>query len=164
MVSSNDVQKLFLQAIISRRYLSTGLAKVLWQKSVETVKAVDPTINVTHGDDTDFENFVNSLNDSINGLDLEFVRLHDEETGKEMRALVNRKDDEIAQIATDFTPVEIAYFKALVEDIMLAPNDSYSLSSLAALRDNPKPSTMSKSQAETVLASFVARGWLLKSK
>ena len=92
--------------------MSTDLAKVLWRKSIETVKgfvgfpstiigraygrvfshsfilAVDPTLSLAHGDDVDFENFVNSLNDSINPLDLEFVRLQDEETGKEMRALV----------------------------------------------------------------------------
>jgi non-structural maintenance of chromosomes element 1 len=48
---------------------------------------------------------------------------------------------------------------------MLAPNSSYSISSLAALREvNTLTSPMTKTQAESVLASFVAKGWLLKSK
>ncbi len=48
---------------------------------------------------------------------------------------------------------------------MLAPNSSYSISSLAALREvNSLTSPMTKTQAENVLASFVAKGWLLKSK
>ena len=48
---------------------------------------------------------------------------------------------------------------------MLAPNESYCVSSLAALREVSHLSTnMKKTQAEVVLASFVARGWLLKSK
>ena len=48
---------------------------------------------------------------------------------------------------------------------MLAPNSSYSISSLAALREvNQLTSPMTKTQAESVLASFVAKGWLLKSK
>lgn len=48
---------------------------------------------------------------------------------------------------------------------MLAQNSSYSISSLAALREvNTLTSPMSKTQAETVLASFVTKGWLLKSK
>jgi len=48
---------------------------------------------------------------------------------------------------------------------MLAPNSSYSISSLAALREvNALTSPMSKTQAESVLASLVAKGWLLKSK
>lgn len=107
------------------------------------------------------------------------------------RLQVNRRDDEIARIASDYTPLEISYFRALVrtvhatrdfsrtdrynrvvdlyslqvEQIMLAPNSSYSISSLAALREvNALTSPMSKTQAESVLASFVTKGWLLKSK
>lgn len=48
---------------------------------------------------------------------------------------------------------------------MLAPNEAYSLSSLAALREvNTLKPVMSKTQAEVVLGSFVAKGWLIKSK
>ncbi len=50
---------------------------------------------------------------------------------------------------------------------MLAPRQSFSISSLCALREvgaiKPK-ANMTKAQAENVLASFVVRGWLLKSK
>lgn len=47
---------------------------------------------------------------------------------------------------------------------MLAPNESYSVSSLAALRETAAlQSSMTKTQAEIVLASFVAKGWLNKS-
>jgi hypothetical protein len=47
---------------------------------------------------------------------------------------------------------------------MTAPNNSYCISSLGALREigNLKIN-MTKSQGEIVLNSFVARGWLLKS-
>jgi hypothetical protein len=82
-----------------------------------------------------------------------------------MYAVVNTKDDEISQMAADYTPAEIAFFKAVVELIMLAPHESYSVSSLAALREvNSLKSNMTKTQAEVVLSSFVAKGWLLKSK
>lgn len=48
---------------------------------------------------------------------------------------------------------------------MLAPNECYSLSSLAALREvNSLKTNMTKSQAEAVLNSLVVNGWLLKSK
>ena len=89
-------------------------------------------------------------------------------------------------MATEYSPIEIAYFKAVVrsstasfvvpaayaytdsaqlEQIMLAPNESYCVSSLAALREvNSLKSNMTKSQAEATLSSFVAKGWLLKSK
>ena len=48
---------------------------------------------------------------------------------------------------------------------MLSPNESFCLSSLAALREvSHVKATMSKTQAEQVLGSLVSRGWLLKSK
>jgi len=68
-------------------------------------------------------------------------------------------------MASGYSPGEIAYFKAIIEQIMLAPNETYSVSSLAALREvNTLKTSMSKSQAEVVLSSFVAKGWLFKSK
>lgn len=48
---------------------------------------------------------------------------------------------------------------------MLAPHESFCVSSLAALREaSHLKSHMTKTQAEVVLGSLVARGWLLKSK
>ena len=48
---------------------------------------------------------------------------------------------------------------------MLAPNESFSVTSMAALREvNALKANMPKSHAELVLGSFVAKGWLLKSK
>ncbi|KAI0065436.1 hypothetical protein BV25DRAFT_1880277 [Artomyces pyxidatus] len=165
MVSSNDVNKLFLQAVLSRRLISTDLGKVLWKKAIQAVQAVDDNLQIPYnGTEEGWGDFVGALNTTLNPLDLELSRLHDENTGIEMYALVNRKGDEVAQLASDYSPLEIAYFKALVEQIMLAPNASYSISSLAALRESSTlKSAMSKTQAETVLASFVTKGWLHKS-
>jgi non-structural maintenance of chromosomes element 1 len=50
---------------------------------------------------------------------------------------------------------------------MLAPNESFTVSSMAALREVnllPNKANMTKSQAEVVLGSFVAKGWLRKSR
>ncbi|KIJ68967.1 hypothetical protein HYDPIDRAFT_122903 [Hydnomerulius pinastri MD-312] len=166
MVSSNDIQRLFLQAVFSRGILSFKHAHALWEKCIDAVKAAHPTLDVQFSNSRqDWDQFVVKINDALNPLDLEFRHLTDEHTGLEMYAVVNTKDDEIAQMATDYTPAEIAYFKAVVEQIMLAPHESYSVSSLAALREvNSLKTNMTKTQAEVVLGSFVAKGWLLKSK
>ncbi|KAF9005578.1 Nse1 non-SMC component of SMC5-6 complex-domain-containing protein [Cyathus striatus] len=167
-VSSKDADRLFLQAILSRSVVTFDVAKALWEKAVEAVKASNDAVDVSYSNDRDsWDEFIARINKSLDKLDLEFRHLHDESTGKEMYALVNRKGDEIAQMATDYTPAEIAFFKAIVEQIILAPRESFSVSSLIALREigSIKPKVnMSKSQAEVVLGSFVARGWLLKSK
>ncbi|KAG9318781.1 Nse1 non-SMC component of SMC5-6 complex-domain-containing protein [Chiua virens] len=165
-VTSNDVQRLFLQAIFSRGILSFKHAQVLWARCIDTVKVANPTLAVRFDESRQaWDRFVTDINIALNPLDLEFRHLSDEQTGTEMYAVVNTKDDEVAQMATDYTPLEIAYFKAVVEQIMLAPHNAYSVSSLAALREvTALKSNMTKSQAESVLGSLVAKGWLLKSK
>ncbi|KAJ3527919.1 hypothetical protein NMY22_g9601 [Coprinellus aureogranulatus] len=98
-------------------------------------------------------------------LDLEFKMTQDEDDGRNFYAMVNRKGDELAQLATDYTPAEISFFKAVLEQIMLAPHEAYSVSSLAALRElSHLKLNMTKAQAEVLLSTFVARGWLKKSK
>jgi hypothetical protein len=47
MVSPNDVQRLFLQAVFSRRLLSVELAQTIWAKCAEAVKSDD---NHSHPD------------------------------------------------------------------------------------------------------------------
>jgi len=167
MVSSADVERLFLQSVLSRGVMSFKLAQVLWEKCVDAVKASDPNLDIPFSKErVAWDGFETRLNNSIDKLGFAFQRLHDEITGREMFALVNCNGDEIAQMATDYNSGEIAFFKAIVEQIMLAPRESYSVSSLAALREisaiKPK-SNMSKTQAEMVLCSFVAKGWLLRS-
>ena len=52
-----------------------------------------------------------------------------------------------------------------VEMIITAPNSSYCLSSMAALRESQSlKANFTKTHAERVLDTFVARGWLYKSK
>jgi len=166
MVSANDVDRLFLQAVLSRGLMSTKLARVLWQKSVSAVNASNNALNLPQSnDDESWIAFMDRINGSIDKLDLQLQTIHDELSGNEMCSLVNLKGDEIAQLATDYTPVEIAFFKAIVEQIMLAPREAFSVSSIASLRElHASKLNMTKSQAEVVLASFVAKGWLIKSR
>ncbi|KAF9483921.1 hypothetical protein BDN70DRAFT_873327 [Pholiota conissans] len=166
MISPADVERLFLQAVLSRGVMSAKLAQLLWEKSIDAVNASDGALKLQYRNDKQsWDEFVTKINHSLDNFELEFRALHDEITGKEMYALVNRKGDDIAQMATDYTPIEITFFKAIVERIMLAPHESYSISSMAALREPTAAKlNITKSQAEVVLGSFVAKGWLLKSK
>ncbi|KAF8522234.1 Nse1 non-SMC component of SMC5-6 complex-domain-containing protein [Hysterangium stoloniferum] len=164
MVSSGDVSRVFLQSIISRRVVSDKIARILWRKCVEAVKAADDSVDVP--DDMDqFDNYINTINRHLEPLDFKLNCTADEATGKKIWAMINLKSDELAQIATDFTPVEIAFFKALVDQIILASSQSYSISAMTALRQvNGLKPPMTKTQAESVLANLVAKGWLLKSE
>jgi non-structural maintenance of chromosomes element 1 len=107
MVSPLDVQRLFLQSVISRRVISADLAKVLWAQCVQAVKglvlchaprlsaegaritAVDDTLQINANGPDGWSEFLNSLNKSLDPLDLELSRIRNEETGKEVYALVS---------------------------------------------------------------------------
>ncbi|KAF9780554.1 Nse1 non-SMC component of SMC5-6 complex-domain-containing protein [Thelephora terrestris] len=166
MVSEDDVQRLFLQALVSRRVVTKPLARILLKKCVEAVKAAKEDLDIHIPDNDDSLNtFVINLNASLDKLDLEIVPFVDGLTGSQVYVLANRKGDEIAQVASDYSPAELAYFKLLVEMIITAPNSSYCLSSLAALRESQTlKATFTKTHAERILDTFVARGWLHKSK
>ena len=109
MVSSLDVQRLFLQSAISRRVLSAELAKVIWKQCVDAVNkglvivpshlflltqrranttAAGDTHQVNAGIANDWGAFLASLNKSLDPLDLELSRIRNEVTGKDMYALV----------------------------------------------------------------------------
>lgn len=169
----------------------------------ERPTAANNNVNIAYLDtDAAWDQFVTTINRSLNSLDLEFRNLQDQMTGKTLYALVrvklinprcltsqqiNLKGDAIAQMASTYSALEIAYFKAIVrfqsktrhflahkicdqvEQIMSAPYECYSLSSIAALREignltGPGSTNFSKAQAEVVLGSFVTNGWLLKSE
>ncbi|EJD05811.1 uncharacterized protein FOMMEDRAFT_78233 [Fomitiporia mediterranea MF3/22] len=166
-VHSSDIYRLYLQAAMSRRVMSEAIAKALWKACTETVARVEPTLDIEFIDGTNEWNlFLDKIKRLLDPLDLEFARFKDEDTGVVMYAITNTKSDEVAQLASDYSATEIAFFKAIVEQIMLAPKHAYSLSSLGALREisHLKGSSMTKAQGEVILASFVARGWLVKSK
>ncbi|KDQ18033.1 hypothetical protein BOTBODRAFT_29347 [Botryobasidium botryosum FD-172 SS1] len=165
MVKATDVSRLFLQAVISRKYISDDLIRILWKKCHDAVRDADADAGVEYNE-AGFEDFIDKTNESLNPVGLEMRSLYDEVTGIRMWALVNTKGDEISQMATDYTPQEMAFFKQIIEQIITAPNEAFSVSSMAALRtvnNLPVKSTMTKSQAEAVLGSFVARNWLVKS-
>ncbi|KAF9647607.1 hypothetical protein BDM02DRAFT_3097856 [Thelephora ganbajun] len=166
MASADDVQRLFLQALVSRRVVTKSLARILLKKCVEAVKAAKEDLDIRIPDNDDSVNtFVINLNASLDKLDLEIVPFVDGLTGNQVYVLANRKGDEVAQVASDYSPAELAYFKVLAEMIITAPNSSYCLSSMAALRETQSlKATFTKTHGERVLDTFVARGWLYKSK
>jgi len=160
-----DINRLFLQALLSKQCLSEDLAKVLLRKSVEAVKDLNDSIDVAYSD-AFFDATMTKLNRSIEPLGLGIRSVRNEENEKITWALVNDKIDLVSQMATQYSTQEIALFKQIVEQIIFAPNEAYSISSIRALHEVsnlPVKSSMTKSQAEMVLQSFVAREWLAKS-
>jgi hypothetical protein len=98
-----DVQRLFLQAVLSRGVLSGKMAQTLWAKSKDAVMgasrrvacatfldicaAADNTLDIPHSGTWD--EFVAKVNQALDPLDLEFRSLQEETSGREMYAIVS---------------------------------------------------------------------------
>ncbi|GAA5998799.1 uncharacterized protein JCM10292_007241, partial [Rhodotorula paludigena] len=140
---------LFLQALIARKTLPLDRAKALYQECVRLCNVENPD---------SIETFVAGMEPGLSlcGLDIKTTR--DQESGTGMYILVNTIQDEPAKIATEYKAEEIAFFKAVVEKIMLAPRASYSISQTDAVRCAKAPLT--KTVAIQLIKSLLAKGWL----
>ncbi|KAG8930207.1 hypothetical protein FRC02_004509 [Tulasnella sp. 418] len=161
-ISASDVDRLFLQALMSRRVVSEDVAKLLWQSARDTVEELNQGIET----DANWNTFLGRIKGKLEPLNLDIKNAQDEETGETVMAFTNLVDDAVAQHGTDYTAAEIAYFKQVMEHILTAPNESYSIRSTEAvnlvsqLRSDQK---LTRNHAEELLSSFVARGWLSQS-
>ncbi|KAG8874121.1 hypothetical protein FRB98_008625 [Tulasnella sp. 332] len=168
---SHDVDRLFIQALMTRRVVSEVLLKKLFVKSKAAVLSVDKDVQVS---DLDWPTFLARVKSSLDVLDLNIARTVDEETGHGVYALVNTVGDEVSKLATEYPAEHIVYFRHIdlsmkVEQIMTAPRQAFSISSMAALSElaslpEPVRKKITKIQAQALLNSFVARGWLAKSQ
>lgn len=78
--------------------------------------------------------------------------------------LCNTEAGDIAQHATDLTPLEITFYRTVVEAIITS-YPANSVSTAEALHQTAElESTMKRSDAEHLLSALVSRQWLAKSK
>lgn len=126
----------------------------------------------------DFPNLITDLNDVLNKLGFALKRSNDPVTGRPHLIFVNTRSDVLAQVATEYSPQEIMYFRMLVrpralllqselmehngtqiEEIMTADDMKFAISTFEAmnLSKEVKPA-LKKTQAQTLLDSYVAKG------
>ncbi|KAF8609976.1 hypothetical protein BDV93DRAFT_430776 [Ceratobasidium sp. AG-I] len=170
VISKSDYKRLFLQSMLQRRWASETTVKLLFTKCIEATRELNPALQFTYNERsfaTDSgESFVAEVNRDLQKFDLRLSSTKDECTGETLWALINTKQDAATMLATEYNAVEISYFKLVVEQIMLAHNEVYSIPATAALREvsQLQGKGITKSEAEHLLSSFVAKGWLMKSK
>ena len=151
MGPADDVERLFLQALISRRVVTKALARILLKKCVEAVKGPSSPYSwrmrsnvaqlqkgtwisgsqITTIPSTRSWSISTYLwTNSIWRLSLSWmgsretkstywfvrvaIRLSPYRGTDVLTTQANRKGDEIAQVASDYSPAELAYFKVLV--------------------------------------------------
>lgn len=61
-----------------------------------------------------YGDIVDEINTNIEAFGFHIKRFLDEYSGKPWTAFINTKSDDIAKVATEYTPQEIAYFRTIV--------------------------------------------------
>ncbi|SCV67833.1 BQ2448_5444 [Microbotryum intermedium] len=151
------LRHLFLQAFISRRVVEVGLAQRIYKECAKMCAVPQDT----------FAGFISTLEDGLALLGLDIKRSRDQESGLSYIVLVRSRDhkqdseintaeDAAAKTATDFKPEEIAFFRAIVGEIMSTDDLSYSVPMKEALRCTKGSRTI----AQELVRSFIAKGWL----
>ncbi|KAK9898668.1 hypothetical protein P389DRAFT_36855 [Cystobasidium minutum MCA 4210] len=153
----DELHQLFLQSCMSRRVFSEKTGQVVYQHCWK----------LTNGADNDnapsYSEVVDEVNANIEPFGFQLKRFVDEYSGKAWTAFANTKSDDLAKIATEYTPQEIAYFRTLIK-LIIKSGDRYAISSndaKSAGRNKAVRPELKLAEAEKLLRTFVAKGWLM---
>uniref|UniRef100_A0A7S4MBR1 Non-structural maintenance of chromosomes element 1 homolog n=1 Tax=Vannella robusta TaxID=1487602 RepID=A0A7S4MBR1_9EUKA len=108
-----------------------------------------------HFPKTRFEELVHGININLQNMHLEIKRIIAEEDGSVFWGIVNLKNDELSQIATNYNKVEVDLFKAILDKLASEGQMLY----LDAIEVNPH---MSRDKAENIILKFVDDKWLTR--
>ncbi|KAK5128392.1 hypothetical protein LTR85_003060 [Meristemomyces frigidus] len=175
----NNTHRAFLQALLARQTITYPDAKPLLA-AIQTAQSPDRPTLPEDVSQEDFENYVHTLNAQISPFDME-IRSTLHQTSKDrIYALVNTTSDALTQMATIYTPDELAFVKrvldAMFETYNTARAEVMALTSMQALKlakpsasdERRRESTQTAAsanagltmmQAEKVLALLVEQEW-----
>ncbi|WVW82064.1 hypothetical protein I302_104069 [Kwoniella bestiolae CBS 10118] len=165
-VRSTNLHRLFIQSMLSRRAIKEDVALEMYKRAVGACQAHDDTFRPLH--DTTlrgFRTFITDVSDILHDLGMEVVLGQEQSgTGKSWVVLRNTDPSEVALQATDYTPLEIDYYRRVVKEIIESyPANSISHNQATSIVSELE-GTMAKHVAESLLESLCSRGWLLRSK
>ncbi|KAJ3278449.1 hypothetical protein HK104_002327 [Borealophlyctis nickersoniae] len=150
MPAYGKVHRLFLQSYLSERFSAEDNVLNIYRKACEVYGAGYNPDNLTA--------FMEELNEVLFTIDMEMRKGHAPDSGVTYWAMVNLNGDEVAQMATECTEKEIAYFKHLTDLIVTADDEAFEISSTVALRETH--GFNSKKEAQAFLERLVKNHWL----
>ncbi|WRT63937.1 uncharacterized protein IL334_000864 [Kwoniella shivajii] len=165
-IAPTDLHRVFIQSMLSRRAMRDDVTLEMYKRAVGACQENDGNFRPTHPTTLQgMRSFLIDVSDILHDLGME-VATGQEQSGKGKGWVVLRNIDpsEVALYATDYTPLEIDYYRRVVQGII----ESYPANSIAhgqALNlVSELESNMARHVAENLLNSLCSRGWLSKSK
>ncbi|CAK9785351.1 hypothetical protein CC85DRAFT_284575 [Cutaneotrichosporon oleaginosum] len=165
-VAATDLHRAFNQMLLSRRAMTDDRLLEMYRRTIKAVQASDQDFQPTHrSNEQGLNAFLEELTSLLEPLGLGLKRGADETSGRKWTALVNTEGaGEIAQQATDLSPLEISYVRAVIEAIVESypANSVGSRHAVGLVKD--LNGQMTQSAAQALLKALVARGWLATSE
>ncbi|BEJ03151.1 hypothetical protein CcaverHIS641_0103260 [Cutaneotrichosporon cavernicola] len=156
------LHRVFNQSLLSRRAMTDDMMLEMYKRAVKAVAATDPEFEPPfRGNMEGLSAFLEQITTLLEPLGLLVKRGPDETTGRKWTALVNTEGTgDIAQLATDLTPLEISFVRVVIGAIV----ESYPANSIGSRHAvglvKDLNGQMTKSAAQALLKSLVSRGWL----
>lgn len=133
--------------------------------SSELTPATDPDFEPPYRANSEgLTSFLAEISSLLEPFGLLIKRSADEVSGRRWTALVNAEGEgDVAKQATDMTPLEISYVRAVIAAIVESyPANSVGSRHAVGLVKDLK-GQMTQSAAQALLKALVSRGWLAKS-
>ncbi|BEJ10872.1 hypothetical protein CspHIS471_0102940 [Cutaneotrichosporon sp. HIS471] len=160
------LHRVFNQSLLSRRAMTDDVMLEMYKRAIKAVAATDPEFEPPFRGNMDgLSAFLEQITTLLEPLGLLVKRGPDETTGRKWTALVNTEGTgDIAQLATDLTPLEISFVRAAIGAIV----ESYPANSIGSRHAvglvKDLNGQMTKSAAQALLKSLVSRGWFSTSE
>ncbi|KAI8982628.1 Nse1 non-SMC component of SMC5-6 complex-domain-containing protein [Pilobolus umbonatus] len=151
-VSFNDSHRVFIQSMLTKVSLPQTEATKLYASISELTKVPEE----------DFTQFVADINRELELLDYSIRTSYHEQDGTAYLTMINLKQDQLTEIATHYSPLELTYCNELFEAIVTADQDDFAISHMDALRlgKGMKPVGLSQKETQELLDSLVKDGWI----
>ncbi|KIW66666.1 hypothetical protein PV04_05976 [Phialophora macrospora] len=179
-----DANRAFLQAFLARSVLTLDTARPI----IAACSSFQDRREILPQDVTveDLNDYIADANRRLSPLDLEIRSTFHQQTRERIYALVNTTSDSLTQLATTYTPDEIAFVKNLLDAMFDGQNnkgkrEAMCISGIDAIQvgraqnrrqtgdgdenaTQPTAGVLSGKDVENVLRRLVDEGWLDKSR
>ncbi|OLY79562.1 Non-structural maintenance of chromosomes element 1-like protein [Smittium mucronatum] len=144
--------QLFLQQCLASKYFSDVEMK--------------NTIIRIYGEDCNYKDILEKNTKKLEAFGLQIIKAVDQINGDSQYIICNIKHDSLTFLATTYSYSEITFLKILIDSIITAENNSFSISYHDAIRVSSLVGIPSFKQkdAQAALLAFQADKWLILSK
>jgi len=95
------------------------LLQIIWSQQILTEADLKQHLQQITGDeDQNLVEYVGVINKSLSFISFEIRPVKSEENGETFYGIINTKNDDVAKLATLLQPIQIQYFKAVLDAII----------------------------------------------